>query len=110
MIKRRQIIARACIVWSITIVTIGVIAMPSVNDDAIALVLVATAATAIAAVGAARELIRGHDRIAGALLVASVAAPTFMAYVVGVPALIAGIVLLVRPRLLLPRERPGAFS
>ena len=72
-------------------------ALPQVNQDARALVVVASLILPSCAAAAASFLQQQHDRLAGALLLLSVASPTYMAYVLNVPALVAGLALLVLP-------------
>jgi hypothetical protein len=72
-------------------------ALPEVNADARWLVGVASVVFPAAAVLAAMALRRGALRWAGVFLLVSVATPTYYAYPLNIPALVAGLVLLAAP-------------
>lgn len=100
MTERRLAISRACCAWALLIVVVGGLTMPSWNRDARWILVVITGITTLSAFLAARAVSCGRDRVAGMLLVVS-AVSTTMAYVLGVPALVLGLVLALRPRLLI---------
>jgi hypothetical protein len=57
---------------------------------------------------AAVMLRRQHDRLAGLLLVASAATPTYFAYALNVPALVVGLALLASPCITLGEQRQAS--
>lgn len=97
---RRHAVVIGCLVWSILGLVIAVSALPGVDDDARLPVGVASVAFPLCALGAASALRSRRDRLAGLLLLVSVATPTYFAYVVNLPALVVGVVLLVWPAVL----------
>jgi len=89
-----------CLTWAITGLVLAVAALPGVSEDARLALGVASVAFPLCALGAV-SAIRSHmDRLAGLLLLLSVATPTYFAYVANLPALLVGAVLLARPSLL----------
>lgn len=97
MIERRVVLARAAQAWAAVIAVIAALTFHLVNTDARWIVGFLTAFGIVAAVAASVELRRGSDRLAGALLAASIVAPTYMAYPLAIPALVLGLALLVAP-------------
>ena len=95
MIKRRALQVGA-LVWAAVGYVIALTALRRVNDDAVVLVA-AAAAFPLAAGAASLALGRGRDRLAGVLLVASAATPTYFAWVLNVPALAIGFGLMMAP-------------
>jgi hypothetical protein len=83
-------------VWATFVTAMAVVALPTVNSDAVWLVTLA-AALAVAAAVASACTIAGRPRVAGALLVvAAVTAPTFGAVWLNTVPLLIGTVLAVR--------------
>jgi hypothetical protein len=64
------------------------------------LIGVATVVFPLCALFAGLAVARDRPRLAGGLLLLSVATPTYFAWILNVPALLAGIALLVSPRLM----------
>lgn len=99
--ERRQLLAVGSLVWAVVGAAISFGALQSVNPDARLFVAFASVAFPLCAVGAAFVLRGGHDRAAGALLLASVATPTYFAYPLNLPALVLGAALLAAPGVVL---------
>jgi hypothetical protein len=101
----RRMIEVGSLVWAVVALSIGLATFGSYNSDArllvIAVSIVATGSAALASVSLAHR----RDRIAGTLLIVSVVAPTSFAWVLNVPALLVGVVLLVAPSMLLGHPR-----
>jgi hypothetical protein len=76
---------------------IAIASLGSVNDDARLLVGGLTIACPAAAAVASYALAGHRDRVAGVLLVVSVATPTYFFWIVNLPALVVGLALLVAP-------------
>jgi hypothetical protein len=100
---RRRIVCVGSLVWAFVGATVAVTALPTVNDDVRVLVGLASVVFPMCAVGATVALGRRHDRLAGLLLVLSVATPTYFAYPLNVPALVTGLALLASPAAVLGR-------
>lgn len=98
MTVRRQAIRVGAVVWAVVGALVAIPQVPEANSDARLLVGVASVLGPAAAVGAAILLGRRQVRWAGALLLVSVVTPTYYAWMLGVPALIAGLALLAAPR------------
>ncbi len=94
---RRQMVVGGSIAWAVIGAAVALASIPNVNDDAKMLVGLASVAFPLCALGAALALDRRHDRLAGALLVISVATPTYFFFPLNLPALLAGVALLVSP-------------
>ena len=79
-----------------------------VSTDALVLVGAASVVLPLAAFLAA--IAAAHDRLraAGALLVLSAATPSYFAWVLNIPALLAGVVLLAAPGMIVKRSRAPA--
>ena len=97
MTRRRFFAVGSCL-WAVTGATVALSALGNVNDDARAVVTLASIAFPLCALAAAVLLDRRHDRLAGLLLLISVATPTYFAYAVNLPPLVVGVALLVSPR------------
>lgn len=106
--SRRRMVQVGCLVWAITGAAVALASLRDVNDDAKVLVGMASVLFPLAAVAAAVALDRRHDRLAGVLLLASVATPTYFAYPLNLPALIVGLALVVAPTATLGRSLPQA--
>ena len=105
---RRRIVCIGSLVWAFVGATVAVTALPTVNDDVRVLVGLASVVFPMCAVGATVALGRRHDRLAGLLLVLSVATPTYFAYPLNLPALVVGLALLASPAVVLGRPpTPG---
>ena len=97
MTPTRQILIKGSIAWAVIGASVALVALPQANADARWLVGVASVVFPAAAVLAAMALHRGAIRWAGVFLLVSVATPTYYAYALNIPALVAGLVLLVAP-------------
>ena len=93
----RQVLVIGSVVWAVVGAAVALSALSQVNPDARWIVGVASVVFPAAAVGAALALRRGALRWAGALLLVSVATPTYFAWAVNLPALVAGLGLLLAP-------------
>ena len=93
----RQVVRYGALVWAAVGLAVAVASLPSVNADALPLALTACAVGTTAAVAASIEVNRHHTRCAGLLLILSAVTPTFFAWVLNVPALLAGLVLALAP-------------
>jgi hypothetical protein len=102
--NRRQVLMAGSLAWAGIALAIA-LAIGDANDDARLLVAVASILGPAAAVGAATLINVGHDRWAGALLLVSVATPTYAAAALNIPALVIGLVLALAPRAVLPARR-----
>jgi hypothetical protein len=114
-VERRRIVEIGSLAWAAIGASVALAALPSVNDDAIVLVGVASVVFPLCALGAALALRDRRDRLAGLLLLASVATPTYFAYALNLPALAVGLALLAAPSATLggrrhttPTAVPGA--
>jgi|APDOM4702015118_1054815.scaffolds.fasta_scaffold16297_3 hypothetical protein len=105
---RRRVLAFGALLWAFVGAAVALLSFNEVNPDARLVVGVLSVLGPLAAVGASRLLARGTDRQAGVLLLVSVVTPTYFAYVLNVPALLVGLVLLVAPRAILPPSGSGA--
>ena len=85
------------VAWAAIGAAVALAALPDVNNDARLLVGVASVLFPLCALGAAVLLRRNQLRAAGLLLLLSVATPTYFAWVLNVPALFAGLMLLAAP-------------
>jgi hypothetical protein len=107
----RQVVRLGAIAWASAGVVFGVASIRSVNTDARALVIAASAIGPGAAFMASRALDQRRNRHAGWLLLLSVLTPTFFAWVLNVPALAVGLLLVVAPQVVTDRaavRRHGA--
>lgn len=83
--------------WAVVGAAIALTALPDVNAGARWFVAIASVIGPTAALLAAHLLRTGRDRLAGLALVISVATPTYFGAAVNVVALLAGVLLAVRP-------------
>jgi hypothetical protein len=81
--------------------------LSDVNPDARLLAGIASLLGPAAAIAASIALSRRRDRWAGLLLVVSVITPTYFAWVLNVPALLVGLILLTAPRVAVGDARSG---
>jgi hypothetical protein len=100
---RRRIVCVGSLVWAVIGATVAVASFPAVDHNARVLVAFASVVFPMCAVGATVALGRRHDRLAGLLLVLSVATPTYFAYPLNLPALVVGLALLASPAAVLGR-------
>jgi hypothetical protein len=85
-------------------------ALPDVNADARMIVGLASMIFPLCAVAAALALRRRADRLAGLLLILSVATPTYFDYVLNLPALIVGLALVAVPSMTLGDRQEDVAS
>lgn len=104
----KRAVETGSIAWAAVGAGVALAALSDVNNDARLLVGVASVLLPLCAVGAALLLRRNQPRAAGLLLLFSAATPTYFAYVLNIPALVAGLVLLAAPALV--RSQPHARS
>jgi hypothetical protein len=107
--NRRRAVQIGMLTWALVGAVLALTAVGNVNADARAFVGAASVVGPLAAVAASRMIGRHADRPAGALLLVSVLTPTYFAYVLNLPALLVGLVLLAAPRVVLPRARARAL-
>lgn len=93
----RQTLSIGSAVWAAIGAAVALSQVGAANPDARWLVGAASVVFPAAAVLAALAVRRGALRVAGALLVVSVATPTYMAYPLNLPALVVGLALLMSP-------------
>ncbi len=93
----RQALIIGSIVWAIVGAVVALTALPDVNADARWFVGAASVLFPAAAAGAALALRREALRLAGVLLLISVATPTYFAWPLNLPALLAGLGLVLAP-------------
>jgi hypothetical protein len=96
-VTRRQVLVVGSCLWAVMGASVALAALPNVNEDARLVVALASVAFPLCALGAAAALGRQRDRLAGLLLLLSVATPTYFAYALNVVPLIVGVALLVSP-------------
>jgi hypothetical protein len=96
MIERRAIQVGSA-VWAVVGFSVGLVAVRDATGTGKYLVIAACIAGPTAALLASVSVASHHDRLAGALLLASVVTPTVFAWVLNVPALLIGLALLVAP-------------
>lgn len=97
MTARRAWLQAGAIAWAVVGFGVASVFVAGAGPGTPILVWVATVAFPACAVLAAVALGAGHTRHAGALLVLSAATPTFFAWPLNVPALLAGLALLCWP-------------
>lgn len=84
--------------WVITAAAVAISALDSVNHDAKLAVALASVLFPLCAVAAALSPRHRAERLAGFVLLVSVASPTYFAYALNVPALIVALRSLLRHR------------
>jgi hypothetical protein len=99
--RRRVVVCTGSLAWAVIGATMALSAIPDVNADARVLVGLASFIFPACAVAAAVMLDRRRDRLAGLLLVLSVATPTYFAYPLNLAALIVGLALMAAPHAVL---------
>lgn len=93
----RQTVVVGSVAWAVVGALVALSALPSSMPDARWFVALASVLFPAAAAGAAFALKRGAVRLAGVLLLVSVATPTYFAWPLNVPALVAGLMLVMAP-------------
>ena len=96
--RRALIIGAAA--WAVVGAAVALIPLPQVNADARLVIGVMGVVFPACAAAAAVALRRRRARLAGGLLLLSVLTPTYYLYVLPIPALVVGVILLVRPQAL----------
>jgi hypothetical protein len=91
--------------WAMVGFGIAALGLAGVDADSRIVVGVASVVFPMGAVVAGMAAARGRARAAGALLLLSVATPTYFLWAVNLPALVAGLVLLAGPRRLMVDPR-----
>lgn len=104
---RRDVLETGCLIWAFGGAVIALAALFPVVGDAPVALYIASVVFPSAAAGAALAVRSSRDRLAGLLLLISVATPTYFAYVVNLPALIVGIVLLAWPPAIVGSRQPS---
>ncbi len=102
---RGRWLVRACLAWGALGFGVALGSVPHLVGDARLLVGIASVVLPAAAIGAALAVARDHPRGAGVLLVISAATPTYFAWVLNIPALVVGLVLVVAPQALVRHRR-----
>jgi hypothetical protein len=97
---RRLVIEIGAVVWGVAGAAVALGALSDVNGDARWLVGIASVVFPLCAIAAAIALRSGRDRLAGVLLLLSVATPTYFAYGLNLPALLVGAGLIWAPKAL----------
>lgn len=97
---RRALIAGA-IAWAMVGAAVALTPLPAIDADARLLIGVMGVAFPACAAAAAFALLHQRDRLGGGLLLLSVLTPTYYLYLLPIPALIIGVILLTRPATLL---------
>jgi hypothetical protein len=93
----RQVLMVGSAVWALVGALVALPSVPHSTPDGWWLVALASVLFPAAAAAAAVALRRGATRFAGVLLLVSVATPTYFAWALNVPALVAGLVLTLAP-------------
>ena len=97
MVDRRALEIGA-LLWAGVAFAVATVSLATAGSGVPVLVGLATVVFPLCAVLAYFALGHGRSRVAGALLVASAATPTYFAWIINVPALLAGIALVIAPR------------
>lgn len=104
MIEKRAVQIGAT-AWAMVAFTVASVSLANVSTDALVVVGAASVFLPLAAFLAAIAAAHDRLRVAGALLVLSAATPTYFAWVLNIPALLAGVVLLAAPGMIVKRSR-----
>ena len=94
--------------WALTGALVALPSVPDATPDARWLIGLASVLFPAAAAAAAVALRRGSIRLAGVLLLVSVATPTYFAWPLNLPALVAGLVLTVAPSAVAASSTPAS--
>ncbi len=108
MVDRRSLQLGA-VTWAAIGLAVALSSLSSVNPDARVAIGIASLAFPAFAVLAATALAHARDRAAGALLLVSVATPTYFAWVINLPALVVGLALVSAPTFIV-RATPALDS
>jgi hypothetical protein len=100
MVERR-VVEIGAIVWAIVAFIVAAGSLAQVSPDALPVVGMASVVLPLSAVLAAVAAAHGRLRVAGALLVLSAATPTYFAWVLNVPAVVVGVLLLATPGMII---------
>ena len=100
----RQVARIGSMAWSVIGFALGLRSIGAVNGDARVLVLTVCVVGSGSALMASAAVASRHQRLAGVLLVVSVITPTFFAWVLNVPALLVGVVLIFAPAVVTDRR------
>lgn len=95
--------------WAVIAIIVAAASLGEVSTDALVLVGAASVVLPLAAFLAALAAAHDRLRVAGALLVLSAATPTYFAWVLNIPALLAGIGLLAAPGMIVKRSRALSY-
>lgn len=106
-LTRRRVIQIGALVWAVVGGLVAFTALSDVNPDARFFVGFASVLGPAAAIAASIALSRRRDRLAGVLLIVSVITPTYFAWVLNVPALLVGLILLIAPRVAVEERGSG---
>src|SRR4051812_10560982 len=104
MVEKRAVQVGAS-VWALVAFTVAAASLPKVSTDALLVVGAASVVLPTCAFLAAVAAAHDRVRVAGALLVVSAATPTYFAWVLNIPALLAGVGLLVAPGMIVTRSQ-----
>ncbi|HEX3541082.1 MAG TPA: hypothetical protein VHT75_11655 [Acidimicrobiales bacterium] len=104
-VRLRQGLEVGAVVWAVIGGTVALLSLATVKSDARLVVGLASVGCPLAAASATIALSHHRERLAGFLLIVSVATPTYFAWVLNVPALVFGVMLLAMPNTLLGRPR-----
>lgn len=108
MTPTRQMLITGSLAWAVAGAVVALSSLTEVKADARWLVGAASVVFPVAAVLAAMAMRRGALRWAGAFLLVSVATPTYYAYPLNLPALVAGLVLLAAPSIVEGKDHRSA--
>jgi hypothetical protein len=108
MVMHRRVLQIGAMTWAAVGLVVALWSLGAATPDAWAVVALASAAGPLAALLAAFALAHHKDRAAGLLLLVSVVTPTYFAWVLNVPALLAAAALVVAPRIMVGAPLPGA--
>jgi hypothetical protein len=109
--SRRRALQAGALAWAAVGAAVALPAVATANADARVIVGIASTLGPLAAAAASIFLLQRRDTIAGLLLLLSVATPVYFAWVLGLPALLAGLALLIAPQATVgdrPGNRPGS--
>lgn len=107
--SQRRLLQAGTLVWVVAGSAVALGSLGNVNHDARLLVGLAAVVGPLLAVWAAVRLSKHADRSAGVLLVVSaVLTPTYFAYVINLPALVVGVLLVLAADRVLPEHKAGS--
>ncbi len=94
----RRALEIGALFWAMVAFLVATVSLATAGSGVPVLVGLATVVFPLCAVLASFALAHDRSRVAGALLVASAATPTYFAWIINVPALLVGVALLIAPR------------